>query len=107
MEANSTILTKEEILSFLKTHQVEIQSFGVKNLGLFGSFVRNEQHAESDVDFLVEYEPGCKNLKNYFGLMDWLENAFQREIELVTKESLSPYIGPYIEREVAYVPLAD
>lgn len=85
---------------------MEIQSFGVKRLGLFGSFVRNEQHAESDVDFLVEYEPGRKSLKNHFGLIDWLEDAFQREIELVTTESLSPYIGPYIEREVEYVPLA-
>jgi len=106
METNSTILTKEEILDFLKTHQIEIQSFGVKRLGLFGSFVRNEQHSGSDVDFLVEYEPGRKSLKNYFGLIDWLESAFQREIELVTKESLSPHIGPYIEREVVHVPLA-
>lgn len=99
-------MTKEAILGFLKAHPIELQSFGVKRLGLFGSFVRNEQHAGSDVDFLVEYEPGYKSLKNHFGLIDWLETAFQREIELVTKESLSPYIGPYIEREVEYVPLA-
>ena len=92
-------------MAFLQSHQAEIQSFGVKRLGLFGSFVRNEQHPASDVDFLVEYEPGRKSLNNYFGLIDWLENAFQREVELVTKESLSPYIGPYIEREVEYVPL--
>ena len=76
-----------------------------KRIGLFGSFVRNEQHDKSDVDFLVEYEPGRKNLKSFFGLIDWLEKAFNREIELVTTESLSPYIGPYIEREVEYVPI--
>lgn len=106
MQVDTTILTKEVILSFLSAHQLKLQSFGVKKIGLFGSFVRDEQHAESDLDFLVEYQPGRKSLKNYFDLMDWLESVFQREIELVTKESLSPYIGPHIEREVAYVPLS-
>lgn len=107
MKTDNTVLTKETILSFLSSHQAELQSFGVKRIGLFGSFVRGEQHAESDLDFLIEYQPGGKTLKNYFDLMDWLENNFQREIELITTESLSPYIGPHIEREVAYAPLSN
>ena len=106
MKRRSEILTKEEILDCIKTHQVEIKSFGVNRLGLFGSYVRNEQRIGSDLDFLVEFEPGQKSLKNFFGLIDWLEQAFNIEVELITRESLSPYIGPSIEREVEYVPLA-
>ncbi|MEZ4828446.1 MAG: nucleotidyltransferase family protein [Bacteroidia bacterium] len=107
MKSGSVLTTKDGILLFLKAHQAELKSFGVKRLGLFGSFVRNEQHAQSDMDFLVEYEPDLKTLRNYFGLMDWLEDAFKVEIDLITTESLSPHIGPYIEKEVVYVPLSN
>ncbi len=105
MEIFTQTLSRDKILGHLETHRLDIQSFGVERLGLFGSFIKGEQNAESDIDFLVKYKTGHKNLKNYFGLMDWLENAFQREIELVTIESLSPYLAPHIENEVKYVSL--
>lgn len=87
----------------LKNNKNKIDSFGVKRLGVFGSFIRGEQRDVSDVDILVEFEKKKKNYKNYLALSDYLEEVFKRKVDLVTSESLSPYIGPYIKKEVIYV----
>jgi predicted nucleotidyltransferase len=95
--------TKKEILALIQANQERIKSFGVRKLGLFGSFMRNQQHSESDIDLLVEFEPGQKSFDNFMQLSFLLEDILQRPVELVTIESLSPYIAPYITQEVEYV----
>lgn len=72
-------------------------------LGLFGSYVRGEQRLESDIDILVEFEPGKKNYDNFIELNFLLEDIIQKPIELVTPESLSEYLRPHILKEVEYV----
>ena len=96
-------LDKDILLMILKSNKNKIDSFGVKRLGVFGSFVRGEQKDVSDVDILVEFEKKKKSYKNYLALSDYLEEMFDRKVDLVTLESLSPYIGPYIKNEVVYV----
>jgi predicted nucleotidyltransferase len=103
---NSIVQTKQAILTTLRENHVQIKALGVKRLGLFGSFVRGEQGAESDVDILVEFEQGQKTFDNFMQLAFLLENLLQRHVELVTPEALSPHIGPYILKEVEYVALA-
>ena len=95
--------TRESILSILQKNQQQIRAFGVRRLGLFGSFARGEQDEDSDVDMLVDFAPGRKGFDNFIRLVFLLEELFQRPVELVTPESLSPYIGPHILREVEYV----
>lgn len=102
----SRICTKGDLLQSLQAHADAITSFGVERLGLFGSFVRNEQNSDSDVDFLVTFKPGQKTFDNFSRLAYCLEELLGRPIELVTPESLSPYIGPHILDEVEYVDLA-
>lgn len=103
---NTTLQTKKEIITVLLEHQERIQALGVKRLGLFGSFVREQQTSQSDVDLLVEFEQGQKTFDHFMQLAFLLEEILQRRVELVTSESLSPYIGPHILKEVEYVPLA-
>ncbi|MBE7555252.1 MAG: nucleotidyltransferase family protein [Anaerolineales bacterium] len=97
------VQTKKEILALIQANQESIKTFGVKKLGLFGSFMRNQQRSESDIDLLVEFEPGQKSFDNFMQLSFLLEDILQRPVELVTLESLSPYIAPYITQEVEYV----
>jgi predicted nucleotidyltransferase len=78
---------------------------GVRSLGLFGSFVRGEQTPSSDVDVLVEFADGMHTFDNFMDLSLLLEDALGRSVDLVTHESLSPYIGPHILREVEHVAL--
>ena len=95
--------TKERILSLLQKHSEQMKALGVRKLGLFGSFVRGEQNEISDIDILVEFDPSKKGFDNFICLAFFLEELFGRHVELVTLESLSPYIGPRILREVEYV----
>ena len=97
------VQTKEHVLSLLQGHREHIRNFGVRRLGLFGSFARQQQGAESDVDVLVEFEPGHKTFDAFMQLAFFLEELFERRVELVTPESLSPYIGPRILKEIEYV----
>ena len=97
------VQTKERLLALLQEHHHEIHAFGVRRLGLFGSFVREQQGRESDVDILVEFEPGRKTFDTFMQLAFFLEALCGRRVELVTPESLSPYIGPHILREMEYV----
>ncbi len=103
---NSTLHTKKDILLVIRRNSEKLKSFGVKKLGLFGSFVREEQHSESDIDLLVEFEEGQKTFDNFINLSFWLEEVLKHPVELVTADSMSPYIRPYITQEVEYVTLS-
>jgi len=100
---DTSVQTKKKALSLIEENQDRIKALGVKKLGLFGSFVRGEPRVESDVDLLVEFEPSKKTFDNFIQLSFFLEEVFKRRVELVTPESLSPYIGPHIMDEVEYV----
>ena len=100
------VQTKRDILAVIQANQGKIRTFGVKKLGLFGSFSRDEQSRESDIDLLVEFEPDQKTFDNFIQLSFFLEELFEQSVELVTAESLSPYIRPYVLREVEYVTLS-
>lgn len=98
----TNVQTKEQIFSLLAQNYTRLKGFGVKRCGLFGSFVRGEQTPNSDIDILVEFEPGQKTFDNFMHLAFFLEDVLGRKVDLVTPESLSPYIGPHILREVEY-----
>lgn len=91
---------KEDIQNRLSALEDRLRSLGVKRLGLFGSFVRGEQLPDSDVDVLVEFEPGGKSFDRFMRIAFLLEEVLERRVELVTTEALSPFLGPRILREV-------
>ena len=96
--------TKDNILKTLKSNKLKLSKFGIRNIGLFGSYLYNEQSSESDVDLLIDFEPEKENFDNYMAVYDLLEKILKNEkIEVVTKNGLSPYIGPKILNEVQYV----
>jgi len=101
-ETSGNITYKDSILKTIQNHKTELLDFGVSCIGLFGSYVRNEQISHSDIDILVDFFPEKENYDNYMALYDYLENLFDKKIEIVTINGLSPYIGPHILKEVAY-----
>lgn len=96
--------TRDNILKTLKANKIKLSKFGIQNVGLFGSYIRNEQSGESDIDLLIDFEPEKENFDNFMAVYDLFEQLFKNEkIEVVTKNGLSPYIGPKILKEVQYV----
>lgn len=93
------ILTRAHVEGCLQIAHADIVRLGVRRLSLFGSVQRNAARVDSDVDVLVEFEPGHKTFDNLLSLGDLLEAVLEHRVELVTAESLSPYIRPYILAE--------
>jgi len=95
-------LTKQEIQKRLAENERQIRNYGVKRMGLFGSFVRNEQKRKSDVDILVEFEMGKITFDNYMHLKFFLEDLLDHKVDLVIRDDLKPQLKPYILKEVEY-----
>jgi len=99
----STIIDLQTVTHFLKKHLVKFQqNYGVKSLGVFGSFVRGEATVSSDIDILVEFE-GKPTFRHYMDLKFFLEDLFDRKVDLVIKEDLKPEIKKRILLETVYV----
>ena len=92
-------LTREHVMARLIEAEAEIRALGVARLALFGSVLRNDARADSDVDFLVQFSPGGKSYEHFLALSDLLEARLGRRVELVTTEALSPFVGPRILAE--------
>lgn len=93
-------LTRQDIQQRLKEHQDVLKKYTVRKIGVFGSYARGEQKADSDLDFLVTFEQ--PTFDNFMELAFYLEELFGREVDLITEGSLSPFIKPYVEREVQW-----
>jgi predicted nucleotidyltransferase len=96
-----------EVITRIEPIRQQLRAHGVRRLALFGSFARDAQRNDSDVDLLVDFLPGRKSFDAYTAVCELLEEVLQRRVELLTPESLSPYIGPRILREAEDVLLAD
>lgn len=88
--------SRRDVQSRIADAEAAIRGLGVNRLALFGSVRRDTATPESDVDFLVEFLPGEKSLDRLIELGDLLERVLGHPVELVTPESLSPFIGPHV-----------
>ncbi len=103
----TALLTKDAILEKLAANKAVLMAFGVLEIGLFGSYVRNQPNLESDIDLLVNIHREKKTFRNYLNLSYFLEGLFNKKVELITKQSLSKHIGPRILETVEYVSITD
>lgn len=89
-----------DILTHLKPELVK--RIGVTRLALFGSTVRNESRAGSDIDIVVAFD-GPATSKKYFGVQFLLEDELGQSVDLVTEKAMRPELKPFIEREAVNV----
>jgi uncharacterized protein len=99
----ATVRTVEQALGLLTKNRNEFNRLGAARLGLFGSFARGEATEISDVDIIVEFQPGRKSFRNFMAIAEYLETLLGREVDIVTPESLSPYIKTTVLQEAKYV----
>ena len=96
------MLTKNEILEKLKELKPFLTNeFSVKEIGLFGSYSNDEQNEESDIDILVEFDKpiGWK----FFSLEKYLEDIFNRKVDLVTKKALKKQLKDRILNQTLFL----
>lgn len=94
---------KKEIIDIIRNSKPEIVArYGVQRLGLFGSYVREQQRKRSDIDILVSFNREI-DLFDFIDLREFLEARLQTKVDLVMESALKPAIGKRILAEVEYV----
>lgn len=93
----------EKIIKKLKEINPEIKSkYDIKEIGIFGSYVKGEQDADSDVDILVDFFKSTTLFK-FAELENLLSDTLGKKVDLVMKKALKPGIGKHILDEVVYI----
>jgi len=93
-------MTADIILKTLEENREAIRGFGVRRLGIFGSYARREEKQSSDIDFLVDFDDAT--LQNYLNLKEFLEQLFGCSVDLVFADTVKPRLRPIILNEVVY-----
>ena len=105
MNRASQIFRREDVIAILRG-QMMLSKFRIKSLFLFGSVARNEANQESDLDFIVDFE-GSATFDRYMDLKIFLEDLFDRQIDLAIEGSLKPQIRQRVVEEAILVSRGD
>lgn len=97
-------MDKQNILNTLRHHKAELEHFGIRRIGLFGSYVRNEAAYESDIDLVIEFKNGKKSFDNLMNLKFYLEEELfhGKKVDLVIVENIKTALRSEILHEVVY-----
>jgi predicted nucleotidyltransferase len=92
----------EEVRRALSEHKQGLkEGFKIKEIGIFGSYARNEQREDSDVDILVEFEEPIG--LQFVDLAELLENILEMKVDLVSRGAIKPNRWKYVEQDLIYV----
>ena len=93
----------DEIRAVIEKNKAKLAGrYGIRRIGIFGSFARDEQHRRSDVDILVEFDkvPG---LLRFVHIEEHLRRLLGRKVDLVRQEALRPELKERILKEAVYI----
>ena len=95
-------MTKENILNYLTQHKKEFkEKYAVEKIGLFGSYAREEESEESDIDIFVKMEP---DLLEMVGLKLQIEEDLSKKVDLIREhKNMKPLLLKMIQKDITYV----
>lgn len=103
MANKKQLLTKEEIIDKLSAEKEYLtKHYNITEIGLFGSYLRGEQTKKSDIDILISFMKS-PDFFTFLEIEEYLSSLFKTKVDLVTKNSLKPFIGSIIKKEVVFV----
>ena len=95
-------MTKKEILNYLSNHKKEFQEmYEIEEIGLFGSYARNEAKEDSDIDIFVQMKPDLFKLVE---LKQQIEKDLQKKVDIIRNHKyIKPLLLKMIQKEITYV----
>lgn len=98
-------MTKDAILAFLRQKKEDFEKmFGIKQIGIYGSYSRGDQHENSDIDIVYNLGDGKKfGYFEYLELEEMLSRQFKTKVELVNYKYMNPIVKLKAEKEIIYV----
>ena len=104
MKLKRQTLTKEAIFRELRDNRALLDRYGVRKIGLFGSYAAGRQSETSDIDFFIEFDR--PTFRKFMGLAQELEGLFQRKVDILTPGSLEtirvPQVADSIRKSLIY-----
>ena len=100
----NVVVDKEQAVKIIHESRNELaETYGVRKIGLFGSIVRGEQTATSDIDIVVEIASEKKKLHNFLSFRRYLEHRLGRSVDLGIESTVKPIVREAIAKEIVYV----
>jgi predicted nucleotidyltransferase len=99
------MIDRADILDYLKQHKAELLTqYKLSKIGIFGSFARAEQTADSDIDLIVEFQDGTENLFQLKqALRKLMEQRFHREVDICREKYIKPFYKKRILEDAIFV----
>ncbi len=96
--------TRSDILDYIREHKAHLfAQYHLSKIGIFGSFARDEQTSESDIDLIVEFEPGTEDLFQLkLAMKQLFREVFQREVDICREKFIKPYYKKRILRDAIF-----
>jgi uncharacterized protein len=97
--------SSKEIIDYLRAKKpYYFKSFGLTKLGLIGSFARGQQTKRSDIDLIVEFQPGTENLYEIKEkLKKSMKRKFKADVDICTEKYLKPYYRNNILKDAIFI----
>jgi predicted nucleotidyltransferase len=96
-------MTLQDALATLRRHESALRERGVAHAAVFGSVVRGDDRPDSDVDILVEFEPGAEGtIYDYMRFKDYVASLFQGPVDVIDRAALKPHLRAPSSRDAVY-----
>jgi predicted nucleotidyltransferase len=98
------VLTKQDILDFLRNNKSDLATtYHIRNIGIIGSYARDEQGGKSDIDFIIEFNDNVEDIfEAKFKLRQFLQSNLKRNVDICRKKYLKPFVKDSILKEAIY-----
>jgi uncharacterized protein len=96
-------MRRDDIIARLKAAEPALRARGIRRAAIFGSIARGADRPESDIDILVEFEPGSEgSIYEYMNLKDYISSLFDGPVDVVDRAALKPHLRAPTARDTIY-----
>jgi predicted nucleotidyltransferase len=94
---------RDQIIARLRAAEPELRARGIRHAALFGSAARGEERPDSDIDILLEFEPGAEgSIYDYIRLKEYVASLFEEPVDVIDRDALKPHLRGSAARDSLY-----